>query len=219
MHKQIDRLLAAVRDQQLLACGRSCPRRETSPSTRASTARIHPSNRAAELAGHRCEARSSCSAGIPPPGKISSRGPRLRERNRSRRNVRHQAAQPFFAALVGEKRFPSQVAAAVAIRARRRRELLHGHRANIRSAPHVTLNQAFGFEFGVSIRHRGSVNAEVRGQFAARRNAISGAQSRPNAPGREAGRAIARTAEYGFRAVNGVAALARSCRPIYSLQL
>ena len=40
----------------------------------------------------------------------------------------------------------------------------------------MSLNQPFGFEFRVGVRHRGAMNAELPGQFAARGNAVAGAQ-------------------------------------------
>ena len=108
-----------------------------------------------------------------------------------------------------------RIAAAIAVGARRRSELLHRRAANIGSAADVALNQAFGFEFGIGVRDGGPMNAELRGKLAARGNAIARREVRRNARAREAGRAIGRRAECGFRAVNGVAALARSCGPIY----
>jgi hypothetical protein len=45
---------------------------------------------------------------------------------------------------------------------------------NKRSAPDVALNQSFGFEFGVGIGNRSSMNAQHCGKFAAGRNAVTG---------------------------------------------
>ena len=98
------------------------------------------------------------------------------EANRIGGNFWHQPAQRFLGAIVGEKRFPARGSVTITIGARRRSELSGGRAGNKRSAPHVPLDQTFGFEFGVSVGHGGAVDAQVGSEFAAGRDAVAGAQ-------------------------------------------
>ncbi len=79
----------------------------------------------------------------------------------------------------------------------------------------MALNQALGLELGVGVGHRRSVHTQVARQVRGWRECGRPCAVRRYAPAREADRAIARKAVYGFRAVNGVEALDCPCRPIY----
>ena len=203
---KVDRLLAAVGDQQLLVAdvqAFAAKHFDQQPLERfVAVRRAKLQNAAAFVAQH----------GIATAAEFFdreefTRRPRNRERDGAWRNIRHQAAQAIFAALVGKQRFPAQ-RTAVAIRARRRRELLHRRVANECAATHVPLDQPFGFEFGIGVRDRRAVHAELTGKLAARGYAIAGAKLARMNQSAQLVAAIARRAEYGFRVVNGAVALA-----------
>jgi hypothetical protein len=95
------------------------------------------------------------------------------------RDVRGEAAQSGFAALVGEERFPAYTAvfAAVAVRADCRGEGAgRGVSTDECAAADVAFDKAFGFQLGVGVGYGGAVDAQLLGQFAAGGNAIAQAQ-------------------------------------------
>jgi hypothetical protein len=51
--------------------------------------------------------------------------------------------------------------------------LLGRNATNVGTASDVPLNHSFGFKFGIRIRYRGAVYAELRGQLAARRDSVT----------------------------------------------
>src|SRR5713101_2522824 len=99
------------------------------------------------------------------------------KRERIFRHIGSQAAEDFFSALIGEEQFPPDSPISIQNRRRGRRDLQAvAISLDERAASHVALNQAFRFQLGISVRHRGAVNAEHGGEFAARRNAVAGPQ-------------------------------------------
>src|SRR5260370_1245500 len=99
------------------------------------------------------------------------------KRERIFRHVGSEAAKDLFPAFIGEEEFPANSPVPIQDRRRRWRDLQSvAVSLDERAASHVTLNQAFGFQLGVSIRHRGAVNAEHGCELAASRNAVAGPQ-------------------------------------------
>ena len=93
------------------------------------------------------------------------------------RHVSREAAKDFLSAFIGEKQLPANPPVAIQHRRRGRRDLQSVTVSlDERAASDVALNQAFGFQLGVSIRYRGAVNAEHGRELAARRNAVAGTQ-------------------------------------------
>src|SRR5258707_1317005 len=78
-------------------------------------------------------------------------------------------------ALIGEEQFPAD--SPVSIQDwRRRRSDLQAVAVSLykRAASHVALNQAFGFQFGIGIRHGRAVNAKHGRELTAGWNAVAG---------------------------------------------
>ena len=87
-----------------------------------------------------------------------------------------QSAEQFFAALIRKKRFPADAAISVQCGWRRRNFGDVRFAANKRSAADVPANKPFRFQFRVGVGDRGAMYAQLHGQFARGRNAVSDAQ-------------------------------------------
>src|SRR6266446_60249 len=110
-------------------------------------------------------------------GKELLCGTRHHERERIFRHIGSEAAEDFFPALIGEEQFPANSSVAIQDRRGGWRNLQPvAVSLDKRAASHVALDQPFRLQFGVSVCHRGAVNAEHSGKLAARRDAIARAQ-------------------------------------------
>jgi hypothetical protein len=88
-----------------------------------------------------------------------------------------EAGEDFFAAFIGEKEFPAEAIATVEDGRRRRGDLQAiAIGADEGAAANVSLDEAFGFEFGVGIGDGGAMDAESESEFAAGGDAITGTQ-------------------------------------------
>src|SRR5262249_43705959 len=110
-------------------------------------------------------------------GKVLRCRTRHHKGNRVHRHTRHDAIQNLLAAFIGKKQLPTDAFAATK----------HGRRggsdfqaiavaANKGAAANMALNESFRFEFGVGVRNGCAVNAEHRGELAARWDAVARAQ-------------------------------------------
>ncbi len=88
-----------------------------------------------------------------------------------------EAGENFFAAFIGEEKFPAKAIAIVEGRWRGRRNLQAiAIGADKSAAANMALNEALGFKFGVGVGDGGAVNAKGKGEFAAGGDAIAGAK-------------------------------------------
>jgi len=93
------------------------------------------------------------------------------------RQIGRQTAKHLFSSLIGEEQLPPDSAISIQHRRRRRSDLQSvAISLDERAAPNVSLNQSFRFEFSVGVRHGGAVHAEHSRKLAAGRNAVTGAQ-------------------------------------------
>ena len=178
MQTQVDGLLAAVGDEQLLGLyiqALAAKQADELPLERlVAVRRAELENAPPFAAQHRVRGVAEFFERKRLVGR-----PRDGKRDGAGRNARHHAAETFFGAIVGEKRFPAHrtvVSVPMTIGARRRRKLFLGNRADVRAAADVALDQALGFEFSVGVCDRRPVNAELAGQFAACGNAVARAK-------------------------------------------
>jgi len=88
-----------------------------------------------------------------------------------------EASEDFFAAFIGEEEFPAEAIAIVENGRRGRRDFQAvAIGADEGAAADVSLDEAFGFEFGVGIGDGGAMNAESESEFAAGGDAVTGTQ-------------------------------------------
>ncbi len=110
-------------------------------------------------------------------GKKFGRGTSHDKRERVFGSFGGKAREDFFAAFIGEEKFPTQAVVAVQRRRRGRRDFQAVAIAlDEGAATDVPLNEAFGFQFGVGVGDGGAMNAEHLREFAAGGNAIAGAK-------------------------------------------
>ena len=102
---------------------------------------------------------------------------RHHKRKRIFRHIGGQAAEDFFSALISKEQFPANAAVSIEHWRCRRSDLQTVAVSFDKSAaPHVALDQAFGFELCVGIRNRGAVDAKHGREFTAGRDAVALAQ-------------------------------------------
>src|SRR6202045_2901380 len=102
---------------------------------------------------------------------------RHHKRERVFRHISREAAEDLLAAFIGEEQFPPDSPVSIQDRRRRRRNLKSAAVSfDERAASHVALNQPFRFQLGVSVRHRGAVNAKHGRELRAGRDAVARAQ-------------------------------------------
>ncbi len=88
-----------------------------------------------------------------------------------------KAGENFFAAFIGEEKFPAEAIANVkGGRWGRRNFQAVAIGADESAASDVALDEAFGFEFGVGIGDGGAMDAEGESEFAAGGDAVTGTQ-------------------------------------------
>ena len=91
------------------------------------------------------------------------------------RSAGGEAAQDFVAAFVSKQEFPTNTVAAVQNGRRGWRDLQAvAIAADEGAAADVSLDKAFGLEFGVGVGHSGAMDTEHLREFAAGGNAVAG---------------------------------------------
>jgi hypothetical protein len=88
-----------------------------------------------------------------------------------------EAGENFFAAFIGEEKFPAKAIAIVEERRRGRRDFQAvAIGADKSAAAHMALDEALGFEFGVGVGDGGAMDAKRESEFTAGGDAVAGAK-------------------------------------------
>ena len=88
----------------------------------------------------------------------------------------HQPSQGIVARLFGKVTLPEQfLQGAARLAARRAQRFPQGRHEG--PAPHRAVNQPFGFEFRVSVAHRGPMHSQLVGELAAGFQAVAGLEA------------------------------------------
>jgi hypothetical protein len=108
-------------------------------------------------------------------GEKFGSGARHDEGERVLRSRSSEAGEDFFAAFIGEEKFPAEAIAIVEDRQRGRRNFQAvAIGADKGTAADVALDEALGFEFGVGVGDGGAMYAEGESEFAAGGDAVTG---------------------------------------------